>query len=1279
MKINSLLESQTVSSAISNTTTSAPVFGRDEDRLEETTTSGCMGSVANPVGKVRSRGSIFSGINTSEKFPNSKPVKEENLPVSDKKQKYIQAEKDVLKGADFDHVARVRKLDVEMLRKFVGFAHDKLSKGEYKLNRPNLEEQGVEEGNDPYKPEPHDEFASDTYYDDKDLEEARANTAGARAGLSKRKETKPLSAEEQAAKDKAKSDKWLEKERAKTAAKKGVSEGYETTPFGSVNVQRPQMPAVPQQDREAQDQARERQARINDFREKKQDLLQQFAQLGTLRTEMIYGLENNVFLNKEQLIDFFKQQIDDPSLTALEYAYENDIPTDGLIKNILRRATQLGISMLDVRKMFNQAKQKLGQEGVAEGPSEVIGLANFAKGGGILGGQSPADVVDARGVIEGYEDEDCHVCGGTGEGRTEYDTCHHCKGSGLEPHGHDDDDFDMPDDDFDPIDDESYYEKYVRTKRLEEEQVDENLRDWFKEKWVRFGPDGKIRGSCARGDDSEGKPKCLPQSKAHSLGKKGRASAAARKRREDPNPERSGKAINVNTKKKSNEGMSEGSLAEMDKSAPQPGRDGRVSHSTYGSRDKGGSKGPEKEAKPITAKKAKQDALDILKKQGVAEGLSKRDQQDVAAIRAAIERLESQLNQPNVDKAAIQQSIAHEKKRLALYGQEVAEADKHSMLGKIQRHQELKKKVDTSFADIGKAQKAGDHSTASKAFRKHERYANLERPGTWTKSKEQGVAEGLSDEFVQIAKDKFPTATIRKDGETIQEPPKSEVPAKQPVDIEELQNTFNQLKQQYQKLGGDSWQYADRMMPRDIEARNVKQQMDRIAYQIANAQKNQIDEAELSEEMLANELYKDLQIFKKSASKEISGKAKSKDLSDRPKDKEIISKVEKSKVAESVEVNEDLRKWFKEKWVRFGPDGKIRGSCARGDDSEGKPKCLPQSKAHNLGKEGRKYAASKKRREDPNPERRGPAKNVATKKKSNEGVAEGEVVQFKQKNPLTPNLIKQLKALSQQALELFWEGSYMPTAAQGQVAQLGKNEEQRMFKQNEAQFQALGYEYSINEESQDILYLHSIAREAWYDANKPANMYRGLPDLMYNAETNTLSYYDLIGDDGYEYTDTRQFESLSEEQLDELKCWPGYSRVRGVPAGAPGSCKKKTNEEELEEYGDTAKGQKMLTKVQKRATDRMIKADDKRDAKGAKKNQDTANRAWDRMTDKDLEEEKCPHCGGAMFSEMIMNEKKDACYYKVKSRYKVWPSAYASGALVKCRKKGADNWGNKSK
>lgn len=52
------------------------------------------------------------------------------------------------------------------------------------------------------------------------------------------------------------------------------------------------------------------------------------------------------------------------------------------------------------------------------------------------------------------------------------------------------------------------------------------------------------------------------------------------------------------------------------------------------------------------------------------------------------------------------------------------------------------------------------------------------------------------------------------------------------------------------------------------------------------------------------------------------------------------------------------------------------------------------------------------------------------------------------------------------------------------------------------------------------------------------------------------------------------------------------------------------------------------------------------------------------------------------YCDSILNEdkvKRDACYYKVKKRFKVWPSAYGSGALTLCRKKGSKNWGNKKK
>lgn len=194
------------------------------------------------------------------------------------------------------------------------------------------------------------------------------------------------------------------------------------------------------------------------------------------------------------------------------------------------------------------------------------------------------------------------------------------------------------------------------------------------------------------------------------------------------------------------------------------------------------------------------------------------------------------------------------------------------------------------------------------------------------------------------------------------------------------------------------------------------------------------------------------------------------------------------RLKEILQLDENLRKWFKEKWVRFNPQGKIMGPCARGDDSEGKPKCLPQAKAQSLGKKGRASAARRKRREDPNPERTGKAINVATKKKKAKNTNED-------------------------------------------ISQLDEKWSQK-------------YKRSI-------------------DCSNPK----------------------------------------------------GFSQ--------------------------------------------------RAHCQGRSKNESV--------------EEKCPHCGGRLVSEELMAENKDACYYKVKSRYKVWPSAYASGALVKCRKVGAKNWGSKSK
>jgi len=76
---------------------------------------------------------------------------------------------------------------------------------------------------------------------------------------------------------------------------------------------------------------------------------------------------------------------------------------------------------------------------------------------------------------------------------------------------------------------------------------------------------------------------------------------------------------------------------------------------------------------------------------------------------------------------------------------------------------------------------------------------------------------------------------------------------------------------------------------------------------------------------------------------------------------------------------DDLDKWFKEKWVRIGANGEILGPCGAREEKEGKPKCLPQAKAQAMSKEERQTIVARKRKADPDPERKGPAKNVRSK------------------------------------------------------------------------------------------------------------------------------------------------------------------------------------------------------------------------------------------------------------------------------------------------------------
>jgi hypothetical protein len=263
---------------------------------------------------------------------------------------------------------------------------------------------------------------------------------------------------------------------------------------------------------------------------------------------------------------------------------------------------------------------------------------------------------------------------------------------------------------------------------------------------------------------------------------------------------------------------------------------------------------------------------------------------------------------------------------------------------------------------------------------------------------------------------------------------------------------------------------------------------------------------------------------------------------------------------------------------------------------------LPQSKAQALGKKGRASAAAKKRREDPNPERRGPAKNVATKVKEQD-VAEdnwdtGDDVRYEEDDITGTYYYKGWK---------FIETANDAYSGEAWLVEPDGDE--------------TWYGYEVDENHGIRKYYDKQGRHAFnlsaHDEGQSAEKW--LKAHASDWGTTTLSQ-------PKPYTMNEQ--GIAEDDLDEA-CWKGYHKegMKTMFGKRYPNCVKNKNES-LEVY---------------------------------------VNRG------------ECPGCGGAMVAEDQIDEKQDACYHKVKSRYKVWPSAYASGALVQCRKKGAANWGNKSK
>jgi len=170
---------------------------------------------------------------------------------------------------------------------------------------------------------------------------------------------------------------------------------------------------------------------------------------------------------------------------------------------------------------------------------------------------------------------------------------------------------------------------------------------------------------------------------------------------------------------------------------------------------------------------------------------------------------------------------------------------------------------------------------------------------------------------------------------------------------------------------------------------------------------------------------------------------------------------------------------------------------------------------------------------------------------------------------------------------------------------------------------------------------------------------------------------------------------------------PGWVQLGGKYAGKP--CAKQPEQTTKPKCGSSKMKADLSDKEEERAFRRKNQEDPNPDRKGKAKNVATEEKDHEvsmahkqlnktianaKQLKKDLgkKEKNIPAWVQAKITDTDHNMdaasgylakeaagEKDACYSKVKSRYSVWPSAYASGALVKCRKVGAKNWGNKTK
>ena len=370
---------------------------------------------------------------------------------------------------------------------------------------------------------------------------------------------------------------------------------------------------------------------------------------------------------------------------------------------------------------------------------------------------------------------------------------------------------------------------------------------------------------------------------------------------------------------------------------------------------------------------------------------------------------------------------------------------------------------------------------------------------------------------------------------------------------------------------------------------------------------------------------------------------------------------------------EGLRDWFGKSKSKDGKSGwvnvKTGGTCASDEPGEGTPKCVSSSKRASMSKAERESASRRKKAADPG--------------------------QQSKTNAAKPTYVstdkKKMKKESIEIQEMGGKGNKPVKVNLKDLVNKTKNNP----KNKNLGVKTIDTDTTVHTEESELDRLKAILKSGMMNGKKLTPQQRqgmeaGISQGQgMSQQKEGKSYADFMAEGKGRLTSSNDMQSKmyadknkSGKKMsdDEIKKEKGGKDFLARLKAAKEKMKKESIEEKVNLKDKSSQYARSTKEVDTAMTDHVNR---KRGTHYGKDGKVTEVGRYRKQSKREARNELI-----SMNKEAVSEAKdkkgkgsgtKDACYHKVKARYDVWPSAYASGALSKCRKVGAANWGNSSK